>query len=135
MPAPESPLPAFGTRGSALVLVADHRAALATVLVLQEMGLSVDIAGDADAALAWVRMANYNVVVFGGDEVAGPRTAEAQGGPKTWVDVARRMRAAAPHAQIMMLSDRPSPDVAALGIEVLSPPINVNHLGDRLAAA
>ncbi len=34
-----------GTRGSALVLVGDERAALAAVLMLQEMGYSVDIAG------------------------------------------------------------------------------------------
>src|SRR5262245_21501851 len=47
------------TRGSALVLVEDQRSALAAVLILQEMGYSVDIAVQPEAALEWIRLARY----------------------------------------------------------------------------
>ncbi|MFQ5421812.1 MAG: hypothetical protein ACE5EY_15785, partial [Anaerolineae bacterium] len=48
-----TPAPRFGRYGSALVALDDERTALAAVLVLQEMGLTVDIAADRDSAFQW----------------------------------------------------------------------------------
>ena len=111
-----------GTAGAqALVMVSDQRAALAAVLVLQEMGLSVDIAADPAAALSWARMSRYRVVVAAGS---------ADG-----AELALRLRYAAPRAQLIMLADRTAPieELTALGVEVLRPPINVNALVSRLS--
>jgi hypothetical protein len=45
------PVPRFGMHGSALVVLEDERAALAALLVLQEIGLAVDIAVDRDRSV------------------------------------------------------------------------------------
>ena len=58
-----------GPRGCALVLVDDQRAALASVLLLQEMGFSVDVSVQPEAALSWVRLARYEWVVCSGGGV------------------------------------------------------------------
>jgi len=111
----------FGSRGSALVALDDQRAALAAVLVLQEMGLTVDIAADRDSALAWVRMARYAAVVCDGDS------------PERLTDFALKVRAASPATQIILLARFGAhPTLEELGAHVLRPPINVNALVDRL---
>lgn len=114
----------FGTLGSALVLVDDERAALATVLVLQEMGQAVDVASDRDAALTWVRLAHYGVIVCGTPA-------------DTAAETALRLRFAAPGARVLMLSEPTShaAELDLMGIEVLQTPISVNTLVDRLRPA
>ena len=120
---------AFGTRGSALVMIDDHRAALATVLVLQEMGMSVDIAGDPASALAWSKMANYAVIVYGGGTLLP--------GNGHWDEFARGLRVASPRSRILQLGlgNSVASSLSALNIDVLSPPLNVNRLVEHLAAA
>lgn len=114
----------FGTQGSALVLIDDDRAALATVLVLQEMGQAVDVATDRDAALTWVRLARYGVIVCGTPA-------------DTAAETALRLRFAAPGARVLMLSEPTAraAELDMLGVEVLQTPINVNTLIDRLRPA
>jgi hypothetical protein len=53
----------MGRLGSALVVLDDERAVLAATLVLQEMGLTVDVANDREAALDWIVRAHYALVV------------------------------------------------------------------------
>lgn len=110
----------FGTTGSALVMVEDERSALAAVLILQEMGLAVDVATDHEAALSWVRLARYRVVVAGTKDGAA--------------ELALRLRYAAPRAQVIMLASASSPadGLDELGVDVLRPPVNVNALIERL---
>lgn len=112
-----------GTRGSALVLVEDHRAALASVLLLQEMGFSVDVSAQPDVALSWIRLARYEWVVCSG----GDRTSSS--------DFLLRLRYATPHARILVIggTDAPTDSLDALGIEVLHAPVDVNMLVDRFA--
>lgn len=111
----------FGTSGSALVALDDQRTALAAVLVLQEMGLTVDIAGDRDAALAWIRMARYAAVVCGGDT------------PEQLTNFALKVRAASPQTQIIMFAHfGPHETLTELGVQLLRPPVNVNTLVERL---
>ena len=114
--------PSFGRYGSALVAVEDERAALASVLVLQEMGFSVDIARDHAAALAWAGRATYAVVICG--------TGDAQRSTQ----FAIRIRFCAPQTRVLLLTD---PAVAPealdeIGIELLAAPIDVNMLVERL---
>ena len=102
--------------GSALVALADQRAALAAVLVLQEMGLTVDIASDRDAALAWVRMARYAVVCDGDS-------------PEGVTDFALKVRAASPSTQIILLAHFGAHETLdELGVHIMKPPVNVNAL-------
>ena len=111
----------FGSSGSALVALDDQHAALAAVLVLQEMGLTVDIAADRDSALAWIRMARYAAVVCGGDS------------PERLTDFALKVKAASPYTQITLLAHfGPHETLEELGVQVLKPPLNVNALVDRL---
>jgi hypothetical protein len=107
----------LSTRGSALVCLSDPRAELATMLIIQEMGMSVDLAADAESAIGWVRQARYELLVVGGADLP-LRT------------VALRLRHASPDARIVVLADdRDPPDgLAPLGIEVLRPPMDVNAL-------
>ena len=113
--------PGYGTTGSALVLLDDQRAALSTVLVLQEMGLTVDVAADRDAAVAWARMARYAVIVCGGASV------------EQLVEFALKVRATSPFTQILLLGHfGATPELAALDVHVLRPPVNVNTLVERL---
>lgn len=111
----------YGTTGSALVVLEDQRTALASVLVLQEMGLTVDVAADRDAALAWVRMARYAVIVCGG------------GHADQLVNFALRIRAAAPRTHILVLGQLGThPALRKIDAHVLQPPVNVNALVEQL---
>lgn len=116
------PVPRFGMHGSALVALDDERAALATVLVLQEMGLAVDIAVDRDRSIEWAKQAGYTYVVCGGDDEAGVK------------DFAAKMRFAVPQTRVFLLAgpdfDRGGLD--AIGVEVLPSPVDVNALVDLL---
>ena len=113
--------PGYGTTGSALVLLDDQGAALSIVLVLQEMGLTVDVAADRDAAVAWARMARYAVIVCGG------------AGIEELLDFALKVRVTSPLTQILLLGHFGAmPELAALDVHVLQPPVNVNTLVDRL---
>ncbi len=114
----------FGRRGSALVLVEDARISRATVLVLQEMDFSVDVANDAGLAERWAGAARYEVIVCGGD-------------PNTSPVVAARLRRASLRTRIVVLA-RPGLPVRALnmlGVEIIRPPIDVNSLVDRFMPA
>ena len=107
----------FSSTGSALVALADQRAALAAVLVLQEMGLTVDIASDRDAALAWVRMARYAAVLCDGDS------------PEGVTDFALKVRAASPSTQIILLAHFGAHETLdEPGVHIMKPPVNVNAL-------
>ena len=126
-PAPHharGPVRGLSARGSALLCLGDPRAELATMLILQELGLSVDLAADPESAIRWVRQARYEMLVVGGAEIP-LRT------------VALRLRHASPEARIVVLADdREAPDgLAPLGIEVLHPPLDVNALMLGLAPA
>jgi DNA-binding response OmpR family regulator len=121
MAARDSSTAGFGSSGSALVAVDDQRAALAAVLVLQEMGLTVDIAADRESALAWVKMARYAAIVSDGHS------------PERLTDFALRVRAASPATEIILLAPFPGhPTLVELGAHVLQPPVNVNALVQRL---
>jgi hypothetical protein len=61
-------MPRMGMHGSALVAIEDEHAALATVLVLQEIGLVVDIVVDRDRSVEWAAKANYSYLICGGDD-------------------------------------------------------------------
>ena len=113
--------PGYGTTGGALVVLDDQRAALSTVLVLQEMGLTVDVAADRDAALAWARMARYAVIVCGGASI------------EELVEFSLKVRASSPLTQILLLGHFGAmPELADLDVHVLQPPVNVNALMERL---
>ena len=115
--------PRTGSRGSALVLVEDQRSALASVLLLQEMGFSVDVSAQPDAALSWIRLARYEwIVCSGGDRTSSP-------------DFLLRLRYATPLARILVLggSDVPADGLDALGVEVLHGHVDVNALVSRFA--
>ena len=116
------PDPAFGSHGSALVAIEDERAALAAVLVLQEMGLTVDIAADHEAALEWAVRAQYAVVVCGGAAHT-----------RTW-DLVVRLRYSAPETRVILLAEpgETLEGLDALGVEVLPSPVDVNMLVERL---
>ena len=115
-----------GIRGSALVLVEDQRAALAAVLVLQEMGYSVDIAANAEAAMSWIRLARYEWIVCSG---GGQHSQSPQ--------FALRLRYNSPGSRILVVGgpDQPADSLREIGVEVLRPPVDVNMLIDRFAAA
>ena len=115
--------PRTGNRGSALVLVEDQRSALASVLLLQEMGFSVDVSAQPDAALSWIRLARYEwIVCSGGDRTSSP-------------DFLLRLRYTTPRARILVIggSSVPADGLDALGIEVLHGQVNVNTLVSRFA--
>ncbi len=106
----------MASSGSALICIRDQRIELATMLVLQELDVSVDIAGDLETAVGWMQQARYDVVVCGGGTAAP--------------SLALRLRYAAPRARIVLLADRDSPpdELAELGVEVIRPPLDVNAL-------
>lgn len=113
----------MGPRGCALVLVDDQRSALASVLLLQEMGFSVDVSVQPEAALSWVRLARYEWVVCSGGGVTGRP------------EFLLRLRYAAPGARVLLIGDLTSPadGLDAMGIEVLRAPVDVNMLVNRFA--
>jgi DNA-binding response OmpR family regulator len=106
--------------GKALVVIGDDRLALATVLVLQEMNLAVDIAIDGDSAVSWSKRAGYDMIVVGpGGDAA--------------IDLALRFRMSAPDAQVFLLT-APGEETTALwvlGVELIAPPLDVNTLVSR----
>ena len=102
---------------SALVIMTDPRAAVATTLILQEMGLSVDVGAEPSYALRWLRQARYDVVVAGGPGVGVPSFASL-------------LREAAPTSRILIA---PEPgmsreDAIHAHVEVLRQPVDVNQL-------
>lgn len=116
---PDAPL---GSHGSTLVALDDPRAARAAVLVLQEMGLTVDMARDRDVALEWAAQAYYAVVVCGGSD------------PERITEFVIRLRYEAPQTRVILLAEpvlMPS-GLEELGVEVLTAPVDVNRLVERL---
>lgn len=112
----------LSTYGSALVALDDERAIHATVLVLQEMGLTVDIVGDLPAALDWLEAADYELVVC----AARVRASS--------LEFARRVRYLARETRLLMFAE-PGFDAAGLaelGVELLDAPVDVNHLVERV---
>lgn len=112
----------FARHGSALVVLADQRASLAAVLVLQEMGLTVDVAGAREAALKWLSRANYSVLICGGGDLAALSAFVIE------------VRFRAPQTRVILLAD---PDFThdgldELGVEILPAPVDVNMLVERL---
>lgn len=105
--------------GTALLCVANRRAALAAMLVLQEIDLGVDVAPDLDTALRWARQARYDLIVAGGNGIAAA--------------LAARLRHAAPHGRLVILAGEadvwePLDAFARLDVELLPPPQDVNLL-------
>ncbi|MEI6137183.1 MAG: hypothetical protein WCQ48_07195 [Chloroflexota bacterium] len=84
----------LSARGAALVCLDDPRTEYATMLILQELGLSVDLAADPGSALRWARHARYEVLLVGG------REARAQ-------SLALSLRGASPDSQVVLLDDAP----------------------------
>ena len=112
----------LSARGSALVCLADARVELATMLILQELGLSVDIMADPKSAIRWAKQARYELIVAGG-------------APIPLATLALTLRRAAPEPRIVLLADEWSPadDLDTLRVEVLRPPLDVNALMRGLA--
>ncbi len=102
---------------SGLVIMTDARAAVAATLILQEMGLTVDVGAEPEYALRWLRKARYDVVVAGGAGVGVSAFAS-------------RLRDAAPRSRIVILPEpEMNPDDAVrLEVEILEPPVDVNQL-------
>ncbi len=116
---PDIPL---GRHGSALVILDDERAVLATSLVLQEMGFTVDVVGDPEVALEWIFRARYALVVCGGHD------------QETVTQFVIRIRYEAPHTRVILLAEPElmHDSLEELGIELLQTPVNVNTLVQRL---
>lgn len=110
--------PGPGDDGSdkALVVIGEHRLALATALVLQEMGFSVDMAVDGPAAVQWSLHAGYALIACGPGATAA--------------DLAIAFRVASPDARVVLLvGPAGAPDALdAFDIEVMEPPLDVNSL-------
>ncbi|MQC19467.1 MAG: hypothetical protein DWG83_02695 [Chloroflexi bacterium] len=118
---------------SALVIMNESHPAVATTLVLQEMGYTVDVGSSGDSALAWLGQARYEVIVTGGSGVANS-------------DYLARLRDAAPDSRILALMRAQIPESEATsggatrggdvhGIEVVQPPFDVNALVEWLIDA
>jgi DNA-binding response OmpR family regulator len=108
--------------GSALVALDDERAMFATTLVMQEMGLTVDLASDLDSALQWVEAADYAVLVCPGR--AGSSVLE----------FGQRVRYLARETRLFVFAERGFDETGLedLGAEVLHAPVDVNALVARL---
>jgi hypothetical protein len=104
-------------RGCAVLCLAEPHAELATMLILQELGLSVDLAVDPESAVRWVQRARYELIVVGG-------------APMVPGSVVLRLRHAAPDARIVILAEDAvsAEDLAPFGVQVLGPPLDVNSL-------
>ncbi len=115
-------VPRFGMHGSALVAIEDEHVTLATVLVLQEMGLAVDIVVDRERSVDWAVKARYSYVVCGGEDEAAV------------TDYAIRMRHAVPDTRVIMIAgpNFDQTNLESIGVEVLVAPVDVNALVDRL---
>lgn len=113
-PVPRSERPATKT---ALVILADPHPAVATTLILQEMGYSVDLGAEPAYALRWLQRARYDVVLAGGAGVGV-------------LSFATRVREAAPRSRILVLPEpgMRADDAARLGIETIDTPVDVNQV-------
>jgi len=117
-----APVPSGGGMAAqaALVIMSEPHPAVATTLILQEMGLTVDVGSDPRSTLDWLRQARYDTIVAGGDGIADLAYAE-------------RLRDHAPGSRIILFAQ---PTLAAqaavrLNIEVILPPHDVNALVER----
>ena len=108
--------------GSALVVLDDERAMFATTLVLQEMGLTVDLATDLDSALQWVGAADYAVVVC-------PGRADS-----SVLEFGKHVRYLARETRVFVFAERGFDDsgLRDIGAEVFPAPVDVNALVSRL---
>ena len=102
---------------TALVILADPHPAVATTLILQEMGYSVDLGAEPAYALRWLQRARYDVVLAGGAGVGV-------------LSFATRIREAAPRSRVLVI---PEPgmhpeDTVRLGIETIDAPVDVNQM-------
>ena len=105
--------------GAALVYLSNDRAALQSVLMLQEFGLAVDIVDDAKSALSWVTHAHYSLVVCGGDF--------------SHHLFAYRAQQAAPESQVVLISSYPArASLEQIGVEAFSLPLDVNAFAAKL---
>jgi len=88
------------------------------MLILQELGLSVDLVADPQAAFRWAQQATYQVIVAGGAPIPLPTLARYL------------RRAARTDTRIVLFADdwSPTEDLTALGVEVLRHPVDVNAL-------
>lgn len=114
----------FGWHGSALVVVDGQRVSRAVTLVLQEMGLAVDVADGGVAALRWTKHAAYTFAICGGEQEGGTDA----------VELAIGMRNAAPQTRVILLAGAgiTATGLDAAGVEVLPAPFDVNRLVERL---
>lgn len=108
--------------GSALVVLDDERAMFATTLVLQEMGLTVDLATDLDSALQWVEAADYAVVVCPGRV------------DTSVLDFGKHVRYLARETRVFVFAERGFDEsgLREIGAEVFRAPVDVNALVSRL---
>lgn len=108
----------LSAHGSALVALDDDRAALASKLVLQEAGLTVDVTRSLEDAIGWLEAAHYEIVIAAGR--AGEDSA----------DFAIRARYLSRDTRVILLAEAGFDDapMADLGVEVLAAPIDVNGL-------
>ncbi len=92
------------------------------MLILQELGLSVDLMADPQSAIRWAKQARYEIIVAGGT-------------PVPLATLARTLRDAAPEPRIVLLAEEwgRDDDLDALGVQVLRPPLDVNALMRGLA--
>ncbi len=104
---------------TALVILADPHPAVATTLILQEMGYSVDLGAEPAYALRWLQRARYDVVLAGGVGVGV-------------LSFATRIREAAPRSRILVIAEPGMrvDDAARLGIETIDAPVDVNEMVD-----
>jgi len=118
-PRSHAPLSAFG---SALVALDDERAIRATTLVLQEVGLTVDVVADLPSALDWVEAADYEIVVYAGR------------GHAPALDFARCVRYLARDTRLLVFAESgfDGSGLDELGVELLDAPVDVNRLMQRV---
>ena len=121
MPDPRSPAP-MSAFGSALVALDDERAIRATTLVLQEVGLTVDVVADLPSALDWVEAADYEIVVYAGR------------GRDPALDFARCVRYLARDTRLLIFAESgfDGSGLEELGVELLDAPVDVNRLMRRV---
>jgi len=109
-------------RGSALLIISEPRAARATAYLLQEFDYCVDAGVSVAEALEWLDRVRYDLIVAGGPEASVP-------------GYARALRRAAPSSRILLLAGAEVvPAAAAMQIEMVSPPYEVNAIARCLAA-
>jgi hypothetical protein len=118
-PRSNTPLSAYG---SALIALDDARAIRATTLVLQEVGLTVDVVADLPSALDWVEAADYEIVVYAGR------------GRASALDFARCVRYLARDTRLLVFAESgfDGSGLAELGVELLDAPVDVNRLMQRV---